>query len=206
VLEGSGGQVYSVVFFPDGQRAVSGAADKAVRIWDLGKKALGKAIEKAAANTIYAVAVNPKGDLIATAGDDKLVKFFEPAEGKELRKAEGHGAAVYCVAFSPDGSKVASGSVDKTIRIWNPADAKQTAILEGHPDDVYSISFARDGSKLASAGYAGNVFVWNLADNKQLAKFKLPAATQAYHVAFAPDGKQIAVAASDSKIYLFKLP
>ncbi len=206
VLAGSGGQVYCVAFFPDGQRAVSGAADKALRIWDLAKKTPIKAVEKAAENTIYSVAVSPKGDLIATAGDDKLVKFFQPADGKELRKAAGHTAAVYTVAFSPDGAKLASGSVDKTVRIWNVADAKELAKLSGHPDDVYSLNFSKDGTRLASAGYAGNVLVWDLASSKEKFRIKLPPSTQAYTVAFAPDGKRVAVGASDAKIYLFDIP
>ena len=148
----------------------------------------------------------PKGDLIATAGDDKLVKFFQPADGKELRKAAGHTAAVYTVAFSPDGAKLASGSVDKTVRIWNVADAKELAKLSGHPDDVYSLNFSKDGTRLASAGYAGNVLVWDLASSKEKFRIKLPPSTQAYTVAFAPDGKRVAVGASDAKIYLFDIP
>ena len=75
VLAGSGGQVYSVVFFPDGQRAASGAADKAVRIWDLAKKTPLKAVEKAAENTIYSVAVSPKGIVSIL-----QVRFLIPSE------------------------------------------------------------------------------------------------------------------------------
>ena len=76
------------------------------------------------------------------AGDDKLIKYWSVAEGKELRKSQGHGAAVYSLAFHPDGTRLASGSVDKTVRIWNVADGKELHKLDGHPDDVYSVAFS----------------------------------------------------------------
>ena len=152
------------------------------------------------------MAVSRKGDLSATGGDDKRVKWIQRAHCKDVRKAAGHTAAVYTVAFSPDGLKLASGSVDKTVRIWTVADAKEVAKFSGHPDDIYSINFSKDGTKLASAGYAGNVLIWAIAGSKEKMRIKLPPSTQAYTVAFAPDGKRVAVGASDSKIYLFYIP
>ena len=108
------------------------------------------------------MAFNPKGDLLATGGDDKLIKYWNVADGKELRKSQGHGAPVYCLAFHPDGTKLASGSVDKTIRIWNVADGKELHKLDGHPDDIYSVAFSPDGKRLASVGYGGNLYVWDV--------------------------------------------
>ena len=34
-------------------------------------------------------------------GDDKLIKYWNVADGKELRKSQGHGAPVYSIAFQP---------------------------------------------------------------------------------------------------------
>ena len=86
------------------------------------------------------------------------------------------------------------------------ADGKELAKLDGHTDDIYSLSFSRDGSKIATAGYGGKVLVWDPAAKKEKFRIKLPPATQAYTVAFAPDGKRVAVGASDAKIYLFDVP
>jgi WD40 repeat protein len=152
------------------------------------------------------VAFHPKGDLIATGGDDKLIKYWNVADGKELRKSQGHGAPIYSLSFSPDGTKLASGSVDKTIRIWNVADGKELQKLDGHPDDVYAVAFSHDGKKLASAGYGGNIFVWDVATAKALIHQHVAPYTMTYGLAWSPDDKQIAVAASDNKAYLLKLP
>ncbi len=114
------------------------------------------------------MAFSPKGDILATGGDDKLIKYWNVADGKELRKSQGHGDAVYSVAFHPDGSKLASGSVDKTIRIWNVADGKELHKLDGHPDDIYAVAYSRDGRRLASVGNAGHLFVWDANEAKPL--------------------------------------
>ena len=149
---------------------------------------------------------SPKGDLLATGGDDKLIKYWNVADGKELRKSQGHGAPIYGLAFSPDGAKLASSSVDKTIRIWNVADGKELHKLDGHPDDVYGVVFSPDGKKLASIGYGGNLFVWDVGTAKALFHQRVAPDTMAYGLCFSPDGKQIAVAASDNKAYILKLP
>ena len=152
----------------------------------------------------YSVAFNPKGDLLATGGDDKLIRYWNVADGKELRKSQGHGASVYAVAFSPDGTKLASGSVDKTIRIWNVADGKELHKLDGHPDDIYAIAFSPNGSRLASVGYGGNIYVWDVAGAKPLFHQHVAPYTMTYGVAWSPDGSQLAVAASDNNVYLLE--
>ena len=95
---------------PDGKQVATGAADKTLPAAGTSRKGTQvRAVEKAHENVVYAVAYSPKGDLLATGGDDKLVKFWNPADGKELRKGAGHGAAIYCLAFRPDGAQARLG-------------------------------------------------------------------------------------------------
>ncbi len=152
------------------------------------------------------MAFNPKGDILATGGDDKLVKYWNVADGKELRKSQGHGAPVYAIAFHPDGSKLASGSVDKTIRIWNVADGKELHKLDGHPDDIYAVAYNRDGRRLASVGNAGHLFVWDANEARPLFHQRVAPNTLTYGLAWSPDGSQLAVAAADNRAYILKMP
>jgi WD40 repeat protein len=55
-----------------------------------------------------------------------------------------------------------------------------------------------------SVGYAGTVNVWDINTGMPVFSTKLPAVL--YSGCYAPDGKRIAVTASDGKTYLVDLP
>src|SRR5262245_47014763 len=52
----------------------------------------------------------PGGKLLATTGADGLVRFWEPATGKLLRRIEDDRNRIHLVAFSPDGKLLATAS------------------------------------------------------------------------------------------------
>ena len=206
IFNGHASQVYTVSWSADGNTLVTGGGDASARLWDVTKGSQIRSIEKAHTAAVYAAQMHPKGDLLVTAGDDKLIKYWNPADGKELRKGAGHGATVYCLAFRPGHTQIASGSVDKTVRLWNVADGKEIRVFSGHPDDVYSIAFTPDGKRLASIGYGGNLFVWDVETGKPISQQKIAPGLICFGLAISPDGKHIAVAASDEKTYLFDMP
>ena len=72
------------------------------------------------------VAFAPDGQTVATAGDDRTIKLWDAATGKELAMLAGHADTVYSVAFSPDGKQIASASMDTTARRWDVAARKDT--------------------------------------------------------------------------------
>src|SRR4051794_23693665 len=66
---------------------------------------------------VNAVAVAPAGKTVASAGNDRLVRLWDAATGKELRRCAGHANGVAAVAFSPDGGRLVSASYDQTVRL-----------------------------------------------------------------------------------------
>src|SRR3990172_8626870 len=63
---------------------------------------------------LYAITFSPDGKLILTGSFDKTVRLWNAADGKELKKFEGHLGLVLGVAFSKDMRFIASASFDKT--------------------------------------------------------------------------------------------
>jgi WD40 repeat protein len=64
------------------------------------------------------VAFASDGRVLATGGDDGLVRLWEVHSGLERVALEWHLDSVCSVAFAPDGLTLASGSFDGTIKLW----------------------------------------------------------------------------------------
>ena len=65
------------------------------------------------------MAFSPDGKTLASGSDDKTIKLWDVASGKNTATVKGHKNKVETVAFSPDGKTLASGSSDKTIKLWD---------------------------------------------------------------------------------------
>ena len=67
----------------------------------------------------HAIAFNPSGTLLATAGDDKLVTFYETATWKVVRSFAWKIGKLRAVCFSADGTRAAVLSATGDIVVWD---------------------------------------------------------------------------------------
>lgn len=82
--------------------------------------------------------VVPGGKLLATAGDDMLVKLWDAATGEHVRSMSGHAAktpeefatAIYALAASRDGKYLASGDRIGEVCVWEIESGKLAARLQ----------------------------------------------------------------------------
>lgn len=125
------------------------------------------------AKRVLTVSVNPKQDMIASAGADQKVHFWnkngEPVL-EEYKDKFDHKSSIYSISFSPDGQLLATGAEDNKVRIWNLKTGK-ALILEDHKDSVTRVAFSPDGKTLASASSDNTIKIWRVIDGKLLKTF-----------------------------------
>jgi WD40 repeat protein len=186
-LEGHQGNVYSVVFSPDGSQLATDGIDDIVRIWDSAGQQL------AELKGVHSVVFSPDGSQLATLGEDDTARIWD-STGQQLAELKGHQGYVSSVVFSPDGSQLATRGADGTARIWDSA-GKSLAELKGHQGAVWSVVFSPDGSQLATNSADGTARIWDSV-GQQLAELKGHQAG-VNGVVFSPDGSQLATSGAD---------
>lgn len=149
------------------------------------------------------VAFSPDGSRVVSGSEDKTVRVWDVATGKELRKFAGHTKSVGSVAFSPDGRLVASASLDATARVWDTRTGEQIAELDGHASRVHGVAFHPDGKHVLTGSCDLFLRVWNIETERVVAKFRHQGCVRELTV--SADGGVAATASQDGRVYLWDL-
>lgn len=181
-------------FSPDGARVATCSWDKTARVWDISTQ--GELLRMEHAAGVAYLAWGPRGDLLATACNDKLAHLWNARTGELVRSLSGHEAAVSEVRFSPDGKLLLSACNDRTARIWDVASGECLRVLAGHDGGVLSAGWSPDGRLVVTATKSGEVRTWRAATG-ELERVLLRQDEAVHRVAFSPDGSRIACASRE---------
>jgi uncharacterized delta-60 repeat protein len=151
---------------------------------------------------VLSVAYSPDGKAIATGTEDSMVRLWDVASGREIRRFTGNIAELFSVAFSPDGRFLASGSLDTTVDLWEVASGRLLYTLMGHSDLVRSVAFSPDGKLLASGSADKTMRLWDVTARRLLYTFE-GHTDPVSSVAFSPDGKFLASGSVDKTMRLW---
>jgi WD40 repeat protein len=147
----------------------------------------------------HQLAFSLDGRLIATAGSDGRVRFWDAATGKEdgsplWQYVLPTHHTVWGVAFSPDGKTVVTSGADGKAVLWDVASRKRLHDLVASPDtgdaNVWSAAFSPSGSLVATAGPSEKVFLWQAATGKLVGTSEL-ASGGIRSIAFSTDGRSL---------------
>src|SRR5262249_29680595 len=91
------------------------------------------------------------------AGEDKTVRVWEAATGREVLELRGHTELSQAVVFSPDGQRLASASTDGTIRVWDATplqgnEAREAFTFPNGALEVWTVGVSHDGQSIAWGG------------------------------------------------------
>jgi hypothetical protein len=152
------------VFTPDGERALSGAINDTIYLWDAKTGEIVRSFEGHKGG-VHRVAISPDGHyVLAGSNEGKTLRLWDVATGKLLRDFIGHEGSIHGVAFSGDGCRAISCSGDKTVRLWDVATGKELYCFTGHTDTVWRVAFSPDDRYALSASQDKTLRLWRLPD------------------------------------------
>jgi WD40 repeat protein len=200
----------SVAFNPDGKLLASsfiqGVDENVIKIWNLWeeeeeKKLFGHMLSEL--GRIYVVVFSPNGKILASGGEDKVVKLWDVKAGLEITTLEGHSRAIKSIAFSPDGQKLASADSVGVIKLWNLRTQREIYTIKFDFSGVNSIYFSPDSKILASGNSDGSINLLNVETGKKNYTINNAQKKEINSVVFSPDGQTIASGSNDKKIKLW---
>lgn len=203
---GHSDRVYSLSISSDGRRALSGSADKTLRLWDLDKSTCLLTL-KGHADTVRSVTISPDNHFGLSASEDETVRLWELNTGKCVRTLIGHESRVVSVAISPDGRFGLSGSEDSTLRLWDLGTGQCVRTFDCDKDPVSSATISPDGRWVLSTSWNHLLRLWNLSTGKCIRSVRLPKFMGEISVALAicPDSRFALVEDINHTLLLFEL-
>jgi WD40 repeat protein len=128
-----------------------------------------------------AVAWSTDGKLIASGGQDRIVRVWDPSTGQQLLALGGHARTVSAVAFSRDGKRLASasGGIERQFPALTP---NPLNLPSDQPQEVPDLK------------------IWDVTTGKELRSFSLPG--KGPGMALSPDGETVAVTFGNPRLYI----
>lgn len=185
------GPVHGVAFV-DAKKVVTGGADKLARLWTSSLIRQHKH-----QGPVRHAVFTPKGDQIVSAGDDKTIKIWNAADGKEF-KSFANEAAITHLSLNVDATKIATAGSDKVVKIWNVADGKTSAAIP-MAAPVQSLTLSPNAQRIAvglTEGAANVVRVHDIALGKDVQVFTDHTAPLK-SVQFLADNRTLVTASAD---------
>lgn len=163
--------VLSVRFSPDGRMIASSAADKIIRLIDMGENRVVRSLE-GHTHHVMSVAWNDDSVTLASAGADQTIKVWDTEAGTQTRTIAGISKEATAIRFVNTTPQVLSAAADGNVRLHNTADGKAIRSYAAAGDFLFSVAVSPDGKKVISGGQDGVLRGWMVDDGKAVADLK----------------------------------
>jgi WD40 repeat protein len=136
-----------------------------------------------------ALAVSPRGDVVAVATADGFVVLLDARTGHRQHRFRADPESLSTLAYSHDGRRlVTSGQLG--ARIFTATGRPLGPTLPGELDAMIDARFSTDDRLVATGSYAGTVRLYDAASGRELASGIKPVGAFV-RVFFTPDGREL---------------
>ncbi|MDR3710559.1 MAG: WD40 repeat domain-containing protein [Capsulimonadaceae bacterium] len=146
------------------------------------------------------IVYSPDGQIMASAGQDHLIRLWRSSTGFLLRTLTGHQQAVRALAFFPDGRSIVSGDDAGQVCIWATDTGRLISSATLDSGQINSLACSPDGRYVAIGGKDG-IRLFVRSDWNAIKFYETPRPVKC--IAFSPDSASIACGAKDRIVRLF---
>jgi WD40 repeat protein len=158
---------------PDGRYLVGDHhAERAVRVIDLETGTVTTPIamgDAALPGAMHAIAFSPDGKLLAVAKNTELVKLYEFASGREVKRL-----TATSINFSPDGTVLVIASMSEGAPYLQQISTGKETHLAGGISAVSDLAVTPDGRSVVAGMNGGSAKSWDLTTGQLLRTYDCP--------------------------------
>jgi hypothetical protein len=202
-FEGHTGRVMCLAVSRDGTRALSGGADKTVRLWDV-ETGTCLHVFDGFRGDVNSVEFSRDGSLAVATSDDTTVRLFDLRTRTDVRSFEGHSDPVRSAVISGDGQRVLSAGEDGTLRLWSIATGEQLLASEEALGVQIHAIYSHDERHIFSCGADGTVRMWNTSTLTETRRF-IGHKGDVCRVALSDDGTRLLSCGFDATMRLWNV-
>lgn len=195
-----GDYVRDLQWAPGGAHLVAALADGTAAVLEA---VSGRTVSRIAAHrfAVTRAAFSPVAPVLATAGEDGFVRWWDVSTWTMLGEHRERASWVENLAWSPDGRHLATTS-GRVLKVWN---ADGTLHREWAPEvsTISALQWRSDSAGLAIAFY-GAAKLWRLADAKPYGV--LEQRTPLLQLAWSPNSRHVASTSQENTVIYWRLP
>ncbi|RPD67758.1 WD40 repeat-like protein [Lentinus tigrinus ALCF2SS1-7] len=125
----------------------SGSFDRTIKLWDLASATakteplitLHPPEAAGPKASIYALATDPYGSVIASGSPERVIRMWDPRSGKRIAKLVGHTDNIRAILISEDAKYLLTGSADASIKLWSLSSQRCLHTFTHHTESVWSL-------------------------------------------------------------------
>jgi WD40 repeat protein len=143
-------------------------------------------------------------DVIATAGTDNVVRFWDTRTGTRLGQTPKQDSPISAIVFSPDGSSIFAAYLSGLVLQWNVPDGKPLGRPITHSEKMDAVAVAPSAKEIATGCRDDYLHFWDVQSGTP-AHGDIRHGDPVLSISYDPNGKTIATGCGDHTARIWSL-